>query len=167
MKKMKFLMLLSLFLIIAGCDSQKEYNGLSLPFSASEVEIIELIHHTGDPSNAEQKWVDNSEDIVYIYNMLSSEILIGSGSVDDSAQTDTLYITFHNYDGTGYTVKFENYGVKKGIIIANNSPGLTYFTPADVCWIWGQLAKKYVGQPISISEDPYATEKPVAVGSDS
>ena len=167
MKKTVFLAIICLILAFTGCSSQKEFNGLSLPFSAVDVEIINLIHHTGDPSNAEQKWITDPEDINYIHNMLSSEILIKNGSVDDSAQTDTLHITFCKYDGSGYTVKFDSYGVKKGIIRSEDTPKFSYFTSADVCWIWGQLAKDYVGQPISISDDPYATEKPIAIGYDS
>ena len=163
MKRTILLFLLCLLLILTGCSSQKEFNGLSLPFSVDDVEIVNLIHHTGDPSNSEQKWIDSSEDIAYIHNMLSSEILIKNGSVEGAAQTDTLKITFCLYDGTGYTVKFDSYGVKKGIICSEDTPKFSYFTSADVCWIWGQLAKDYECQPISIVDDPYATEKPMAI----
>lgn len=167
MKRSLLFLILSLILALAGCTSQKEFNGLSLPFSSDEIEVIELIHHTGDPLNAQQKWITDSEDINYIHKMLSSDILLGSGSVDASAQTDTLYIKFCFYDGTGYTVKFESFGVKNGIITSNDTPEFTYFTKADVCWIWGQLAREYEAQAISIADEPYATEKPVAIGYDS
>ena len=165
MKKTIFLLILCLLLSSAGCRKQREFNGLSLTFSADDVEIIRLVHHTGDPSNAEQKWITDPEDIAYIHNMLSSEILIKNGSVEGSAQTDTLHITFCKYDGSGYTIKFDSYGVKQGIIYSKDNPQFSYFTSADVCWIWGQLAKDYEGQSISISDDPYATEKPIAVDS--
>ena len=163
---MIFLSILLLLLTFTGCSSQEEFNGLSLPFSFDAIGKIELIHHTGDPSHAEQKWITASEDIGYIHNMLSSEILIRDGSVGGSARTDTLYITLHCTDGTGYTIKFESYGVKKGIISSKDSPAFSHFTPADVCWIWGMLAKDYEGQEISIEDDPYATESPAAVGYD-
>ncbi len=162
MKKIAVLLALCLLFTLTGCDSQNTIKGLPLSFSMDDIEVIELIHHTGDPLNAHQKLISDSEDINYIYNMLSSDILVGSGSVDASEQTDTLYITFHCSDGTGYTIKFESYGVKKGIISSKDSPDFTYFTSADVCWIWGQLASEYVAQDIRIVDDPYATEKPVA-----
>ena len=163
MKKVLIVFIRSFMLSFAGCSSQKEFNGLALPFSAGTIEMIELIHHTGDPANAQQKWITNSEEINYIHNMLSSDILIKSGSVDGLVQTDTLHITFHCYDGTGYAVRFDSYGVKKGIISSIDSPSFTYFTSADVCWIWGQLARDYEGRPISIADDPYATEAPMAI----
>ena len=162
MKKSALVLMLCLFLIFTGCNSNKEFNGLSLPFSADTIETIGLIHHTGDPSNAEKKVITDSEDINYIHTMLSSDILIKDKSVDGAAQTDTLYITFHFYDGTGYTIRFDSYGVKRGIISSEDTPKFTYFTSADVCWIWGQLAKEYEGKTISIADEPYATEKPVA-----
>ena len=163
MKKTLFLLILCLALTLAGCNSPDEFNGVSLPFSSDDIETIELIHHTGDPINAQQKWISDSEDINYIYTMLSSEILISNGSVEGSAQTDTLYITFHHIDGTGYTIKFDSFGVKKGLISSTDSPAFSYFTSADVCWIWGQLARDYDAQDISIVDDPYATEKPTAI----
>lgn len=166
MKKTVYLLIICLLITFASCDSREEFNGLSLPFSVDDVEIIKLIHHTGDPSNAEQKWVNNTEDITYIHNMLSSEILIKNGSVEGAAQTDTLKITFCLYDGTGYTVRFDSYGVKKGMISSTDGKDFSYFTSADVCWIWAQLAKDYEAQDISIVDDPYATEKPVAVERD-
>ena len=100
----------------------------------------------------------------YIHNMLSSDILIKSGSVGSATQTDTLYITFHLYAGNGYTIKFDSYGVKRGIISSQDSPAFTLFTPADICWIWGQLAKDYEVQSVSIADDSYATENPIATG---
>ena len=166
MKKLWFLPVILSILLLSGCSTQKESHGIPLPCSLDRIQTIDLIHHTGDPSNAEQKWITASEDIRYIHNMLSSEILIRDGSVGQSTQTDTLYITLHCTDGTGYTIKFESYGVKKGIISSKDSPAFSHFTPADVCWIWGMLAKDYVGQEISIEDDPYATESPVAVGYD-
>ena len=117
-------------------------------------------------SNAQQKWITEAEDIHYIYNLLSAEILISSKSTDFSNQTDTLYITFCHTDGTGYTVKYQAFGVKKGIISSDDWEGFSYFTPSDICWIWGQLAKDYEAQDISIEDDPYATETPIAVGYD-
>ena len=166
MKKTIFLSILLLLLAFTGCTSQKEFNGLSLPFSSDTIKAIELIHHTGVPSKAQQKWITTSEDINYIHNILSCEILIRNGSVGQSEQTDTLYITLHCTDGTGYTIKFESFGVKKGIISSKDTPAFSYFTPADVCWIWGILAKDYEGHEISIEDDPYTTESPVAIGYD-
>ena len=79
---------------------------------------------------------------------------------------DTLYITFHHTDGTGSTVKFQSFGVKNGIISSADWESFSYFTPSDICWVWGQLARDYEAQPISIEDDPYAEEKPVAIGYD-
>ena len=166
MKKAPLIIVLCLLILFTGCNSRKEFNGLSLPFSEDSIESVSLIHHTGDPTNAEQKTINDSDDINYIYTMLSSDILIKNDTINGAAQTDTLYITFHKYDGSGYTIKFESYGVKKGIISSKDTPKFTYFTSADVCWVWGQLAKDYERQSISIADDPYATEKPIARGSE-
>ena len=164
MRNTIFLSILVLLLTLAGYTSEKESHGLPLPFSADAIETIELIHHSGDPLNAQQKWITDSEDINYIHNMLSSDILIKRGSVDGATQTDTLYITFHLYSGNGYTIKFDSYGVKRGIIASKDSPTFSHFTPADVCWIWGMLAKDYEGEEIRIEDDSYTTESPVAIG---
>lgn len=166
MKRLSFLTILIAILLLSGCSVQKESHGIPLPYSLDQIETVELIHHTGDPFCAEQKWITESEDISYIHNMLSAEILIRDGSVDSSTQTDTLYITLHCIDGTGYTIKFESYGVKKGIISSEDTPTFSHFTSADVCWIWGVLAKDYEGQEISIEDDAYATEAPVVIGYD-
>jgi len=162
MKNITLLLILCLMLSFAGCDTQEEFHGLSLPLSLDEIEVIELIHHTGDPLNSQRKWITDSKDIHDIYTMLSSDILAGSGPVDASAQTDTLYITFHRNDGTGYKVKYECFGVKKGIIYAKEgAPDFTYFTSSDIGWIWEQLAADYEAESVSICEDPVATEIPI------
>ena len=163
MKKLIVAMILCLIITISGCNSNEEFNGISLPFSSDDIETVGLIHHTGDPQNAQLKWITKSEDISYILNMLSSEILIKNESVEGAPQTDTLYITFCFFDGTGYTVKFDSYGVKKGIISSDDSPEFSYFTSADVCWIWGQLAKEYESEDIAIIDEEYATERPSAI----
>ena len=166
MKRFWLLTVLVGLLLLAGCNAQKESHGIPLPYSLDQVETIELIHHTGDPSMAQQKWITDAEDIHYIYNLLSAEILISNKSTGFSNQTDTLYITFHHADGTGCTVKFQSFGVKNGIISSADWEDFSYFTPSDICWVWGQLARDYEAQPISIEDDPYAEEEPVAIGYD-
>ena len=167
MKRFCFLAVLLSILLFSACNSPKESHGIPLPYSLDDIKTVELIHHTGNPSNAQQKWITEAEDINYIYNQLSTDILVSNQSTDFSNQTDTLYITFHHSDGTGCTIKFQSFGVKKGIISSNNWVSFSYFTPSDICWIWGQLAKDYEAQAISIEDDPYAKEMPIAIGYDS
>ena len=151
-------------MLLAGCNFTEESHGLPLPCSFDQIETIELIHHTGDPSRAQQKRITEEEDIRYIYNLLATNILVSNKSTDFSNQTDTLYITFCLTDGTGCTVKFQSFGVKKGIISSDDWDAFSYSTPSAICWIWGQLAEDYEAHAISIEDDPFATEKPTAVG---
>ena len=166
MKRFWLLTVLMGILLLAGCNAQKESRGIPLPYSLDQVETIELIHHTGDPSKAQQKWITDAEDIHYIYNLLSADILVSSKTTDSSDQTDTLYITFHHSDGTGCTIKFDAFGVKQGVISSSDWEPFSYSTRSDICWIWGQLAKDYEAQAISIEDDPFAVEKPIAIGYD-
>lgn len=158
MKKISMIILLIAALFLHGCERNKTTQGLPLPCTQDQVELVSLIYHTGDPSNANEKWIIEPDDIHYFFNFLSSNILISKEQNINSDPASTLYITFHLQDGNRHTVKYQSYGVKSGLI---TSEDFTYFTPADVESLWTQTARKYWSDTIRIDKDPFATEIPV------
>lgn len=158
MKKFSIIFILSLIFILAACDSKEQTKGTDLPLTLDDIQVIDLTYHTGDPSNSKRRRIVDTDDITYIHNLLASDIMIESFRNDLTNPEYTLYIIFHRTDGTGYKIKYQSFGVKKGIL---SSEDFTYFTYSDIGWIWEQLTKEYETEYVSIVEDPAATEMPI------
>ncbi|MBQ7801611.1 MAG: hypothetical protein IJ375_04740 [Oscillospiraceae bacterium] len=159
MKKLISVIMLLGILFLAGCNTNKSIQGIDLPFEESEIQQIALVYYTGDPSDARQKIVTGSEDIQYIYNMFSNEIHLETNSRNLSDPSDTLRIRIGLKDGHGFSMQYEGFGVKEGLLSSSDGD-FAYFTPTDVAWLWDQLTAEYEASPISLAPSG-ATESPV------
>lgn len=161
MKKLISIITLLCILLLSGCNSDEPTQGIGLPFEETDIQQISLICHTGDPSNAQQKIVTGMEDIHYIHTLFSTDINIETDSKNLSDPYTTLHIRFCLKDGHGYSMQYEGYGVKEGILSSADG-GFSYFTPNDVAWLWDQLTSEYDATPISLAPSG-ATEVPQRV----
>ncbi len=157
--KKSVIYLLLFCLLLSGCDKSEPHQGVELPFALEDILQIVLTYHTGDPANAQQKIVTGSEDIQYIHNMVSSEIHLEQHKKEYVNPNSVLHIRFCLKDGHGYSMEYQGFGVKKGLLSSSDGD-FTYFTPTDVGWLWEQLTNEYEITSISLAPAG-ATEQPI------
>jgi hypothetical protein len=138
MKKVSFcLCIFIVFLAVTGCSST---TNIDLPFSASDVESMELYRYSV-PADSQMQIITKPSDIESIINTLTS-IKVKEGSYEPTAGTDTTSFRFNLSDGTDFEIIYVGYGVKKGEIMSSYI--FNYVTEADVGGLWDDFKYEVV-----------------------
>lgn len=115
---------------LAGCAKKEK---LELPFSASDVESVEMFRFTV-PVEAEKKVLTGQEDIEGLYTTFQG-ISLKDKETEPLAGGSVTSFRFNLSDGTDYEVVYSSLAVKSGRLRLSNVDK-DYATSADIgaCW---------------------------------
>lgn len=143
MKKLVVMILSAVLLVV--CASCSKAQTIELPFSATDVDNIELYHYNV-PASAQQKILTSNDDVTAIMEMLT-KIDVTKNTLEPVAGSDVTSLRFNLVDGTDFEIIYVSHGVKKGEI--KSSYAFDYQTSSDVGSIWNN----YGENPQSVTED--------------
>lgn len=143
MKKLVVMILSAVLLVV--CASCSKAQTIELPFSAADVDNIELYHYNV-PASAQQKILTSNDDVTAIMEMLT-KIDVTKNTLEPVAGSDVTSLRFNLVDGTDFEIIYVSHGVKKGEI--KSSYAFDYETSSDVGSIWNN----YGENPQSVTED--------------
>lgn len=143
MKKLVVMILSAVLLVV--CTSCSKAQTIELPFSATDVDNIELYHYNV-PTSAQQKILTSNDDVTAIMEMLT-KIDVTKNTLEPVAGSDVTSLRFNLADGTDFEIIYVSHGVKKGEI--KSSYVFDYQTSSDVGSIWNN----YGENPKSVTEE--------------
>lgn len=132
---MKRIFLFALIPFVFCCVSCSQQKKITLPFSAAEVEEVE-VYQFSVPAQAEQKRVTAREDIQNIVALLTT-VTVAENPAEQTAGGTTTSFRFRLSSGSDYEIIYVSYGVKNGELKSPHA--FHYRTQADIGSIWNQL----------------------------
>ena len=157
MKKLSTLIIITLF-TLAVCGCQNDDVGTTkiyLPFSADQIEYVEMFRYTDDTTSAEKKIVTESDTIRYLhgaFEQLSVEVLNEQPKADAAAVTAFRFYLSNSTEET-FEIIYYGYGVKNGVLKMPPNE-IYYFTSADIGWNWSELDTEMEAIPANENELP-------------
>lgn len=132
MKRIFLFVLIPFIFCCGSCSQQKK---ITLPFSAAEVEEVE-VYQFSVPAQAEQKRVTAGEDIQDIVALLTT-VAVSENPAEQTAGGTATSFRFRLHSGSDYEIIYVSYGVKNGELKSPHA--FHYRTAADIGSIWNQL----------------------------
>lgn len=136
-KDMKYVVSAVLILIISlsmlGCSPKSAEVVFQFPFSAENIEQIEMYHYVV-PASAEKKLVTEAQDIHALYDLFSG-LTLTNRKTEPVAGSEVISLRFHLADGTTYELIYVAEVVKQGRL-QSPTGDFDYCTSADLSGAW-------------------------------
>lgn len=147
-KTIGLLSCLILMMGLVGCNGETVH--IDFPFSAEDIETIEMYHYAGVPVSAEKKVVVAERDITALYNLFE-DLSLEDKQVEETAGATVTSFRLNLSDGTDYELVYVCNGVKSGKL-KSSTGNFEYFTSSDIGSYWSNMDLEAV--PAEESELP-------------
>ena len=147
-KTIGLLSCLILMMGLVGCNGETVH--IDFPFSAEDIETIEMYHYAGVPVSAEKKVVVVERDITALYNLFE-DLSLEDKQVEETAGATVTSFRLNLSDGTDYELVYVCNGVKSGKL-KSSTGNFEYFTSSDIGSYWSNMDLEAV--PAEESELP-------------
>ena len=147
-KTIGLLSCLILMMGLVGCNGETVH--IDFPFSAEDIETIEMYYYAGVPVSAEKKVVVAERDITALYNLFE-DLSLEDKQVEETAGATVTSFRLNLSDGTDYELVYVCNGVKSGKL-KSSTGNFEYFTSSDIGSYWSNMDLEAV--PAEESELP-------------